>query len=135
MFGAENPDGNMMRTLFLLSACLASTTTAFAAPAGPMGKGKELFATCSVCHNLAKGQPNKIGPNLNGLFGAKAGTRPAFAYSPALKAASVKWNDKSLDAFLAKPQAVVPGNRMPYAGMTDAGSRQALIAYLKEASH
>lgn len=123
-----------MRILLLLSACLVSTTTAFAAPAGNMAKGKELFATCSVCHNLAKGQANKIGPSLNGLFGAKAGTRTAFAYSSAMKAAGMKWDDKTLDAFLAMPKAAIPGNRMPFAGMADAASRCALIAYLKVAS-
>ena len=103
-----------MRILFHLFARLILASAASAAPADDTGKGKELFAPCSVCHNLAKGQPNKIGPNLNGLFGAKAGTRPAFAYSPAFKAASIKWTDKSLDAFLAKPQAIVPGNRVPW---------------------
>jgi cytochrome c2 len=29
----------------------------------------------------------------------------------------------------------VPANRMPYSGMTDAGERADLIAYLEKASH
>ena len=124
-----------MRVLLLLSVCLIPAVTAFAAPAAEEeAKGKTLFAQCAICHSLAKGQPNKVGPNLNGVFGAQAGMRPAFAYSPAFKAARLQWNDKTLDAFLAKPQSVVPGNRMPYGGMADPASRRALIAYLKAAS-
>lgn len=122
-----------MRLLPLLAACLLPASAAMAAPADDAARGKDLFTTCAVCHTIAKGQPNKLGPNLNGIVGAKAGTRAAFAYSPAMKAAAIQWNDKTLDAFLTKPQAAVPGNRMPYGGMADPASRRALIAYLKDA--
>jgi len=37
---------------------------------------------------------------------------------------------KGVVKYLANPQAVVPGNVMPYAGMSDANQRAAVIAYL-----
>jgi cytochrome c len=43
------------------------------------------------------------------------------------------WTARSLDEFIADPQKVVGGNRMPYAGMTDAADRSDLVAYLQNA--
>jgi cytochrome c len=43
------------------------------------------------------------------------------------------WNAKTLDAFIADPQQVVPGNRMPFSGLPDAKERADLIAYLTQA--
>jgi cytochrome c len=40
------------------------------------------------------------------------------------------WNAKTLDAFIADPQQIIPGNRMPYSGLPDAKERADLIAYL-----
>jgi len=37
-----------------------------------------------------------------------------------------------MDAFLADPQGVVPGNRMPYSGLADAKERADLIAFLSK---
>jgi GntR family transcriptional regulator/MocR family aminotransferase len=41
---------------------------------------------------------------------------------------------QTVDTFLADPQKLVPANRMPYAGMSDAGDRTDLIAYLQKAT-
>jgi cytochrome c len=46
-------------------------------------KGKTLFNVCLVCHAIGRGAQNKIGPELNGLDGRKAGTAPNFDYSDA----------------------------------------------------
>ncbi|MCP5400387.1 MAG: c-type cytochrome [Sphingomonas sp.] len=89
---------------------------------------------CAACHNVAKGSPNKSGPTLGGLFGAKAGNQPRFNYSPALRGANFRLTGAKLDAFLFNPQATVPGNRMAFAGTKPAESRQALMAYLKAAT-
>jgi hypothetical protein len=45
-----------------------------------------------------------------------AGTFGGFRYSRAMKGTSLTWDDKTLDAFLADPQKVVPGNVMPFSG-------------------
>jgi cytochrome c len=44
------------------------------------------------------------------------------------------WTAEALDTFIADPQASVPANRMPYAGMPDAADRTDLIAYLQKVS-
>ncbi|MET0366135.1 MAG: cytochrome c family protein [Sphingobium sp.] len=118
----------------MIAAALLTPAPLLAQAAPDAVKGKALFLQCSACHSVAKGAPNKVGPNLNGLFGAKAGTRAAFTYSPAMKGAAVKWDDKTLDAFIAKPQAVVPGTRMAFGGVANADSRKAIIAYLRDAT-
>jgi cytochrome c len=41
------------------------------------------------------------------------------------------WDEASLDAYLEAPMTAVPGNRMTYAGLKDAGKRAEVIAYLK----
>jgi len=46
----------------------------------------------------------------------------------------IVWTPETLDKFITDPQALVPGNRMPYAGMANAGDRADLIAYLTKAS-
>lgn len=96
----------------------------------PQQAGPQAFAACKACHTLNKGGRNGLGPNLNGVFGRQAGTLPGFNYSPALKASGIRWDDKTLDEFLAAPQKRVPGTRMPI-GIADAAKRAAVIAYLK----
>jgi len=41
------------------------------------------------------------------------------------------WDEKTLNLFLAKPLALVPGSTMAYDGISDARDRGGLIAYLK----
>jgi cytochrome c len=76
---------------------------------------------------------NSVGPSLNGLFGRKAGELSDFRYSPALKRSGITWTADTLNTFIADPQTMVPANRMPYAGMPEAGDRADLIAYLLKA--
>lgn len=100
------------------------------AQTGDVAKGKAAFARCALCHDVTPG-PKKMGPNLSGLFGRTSGTVAGFAYSPAMQKAKIRWDAKTLDAFLAKPMAVVPGNRMAFTGLSNAADRANLIAYLK----
>jgi cytochrome c len=48
-----------------------------------------------------------------------------------MKKANIRWDAKSLDAFVTKPSALVPGNRMAFAGVPNPVDRANLIAYLK----
>jgi cytochrome c len=87
-------------------------------------------AACTSCHSLKPGEPSRAGPNLAGVLGRKAGALPGFAYSPAMKASGVVWDRDTLDRFLARPNDVVPGNRMSFAGVSQPAKRAAIIEYL-----
>ena len=98
-------------------------------------RGEQLFVECRTCHALDAGAtPNALGPTLAGLIGRKAAAVEDFRYSPAMRRSNLAWNRQTLDAFLADPQKVVPGNRMPYSGLADARERADLIAYLSQAT-
>lgn len=88
--------------------------------------------SCRTCHTVKEGD-NRLGPTLYNIVGRKAGTIEGFAYSPSLENAGFVWDEETLDAFIANPEATVPGNNMkPYAGMTDAEDRKKIIAYLAD---
>lgn len=114
----------------LTIAVVAMAAAPVLAQAGDAAKGKIVFARCALCHDVKAG-PKKMGPNLAGLFGRTSGTVAGFTYSPAMQKAKVRWDAKTLDAFLTKPSSVVPGNRMAFAGVPQAADRANLIAYLK----
>jgi cytochrome c len=118
-----------------LRAALAALPLAAAAgpalSAGDAARGKDLYETyCTTCHSPDR---NRVGPAHQGVFGRKAGTAAAYAYSPALAASGVTWTEGSLDRWLADPEKVIPGQRMGYS-VADAAERQDLIAYLKTLS-
>lgn len=95
------------------------------------GGGEGAFNNaCRTCHSVKPGE-NRLGPGLAGVTGRKAGIADGFNYSPAMKSSGVTWDEKTLDAFIANPDAVVPGSNMkPYTGMADAAVRASIIAYL-----
>jgi cytochrome c len=89
---------------------------------------------CKICHSLDKGGPNRVGPNLFGVFGRKAGTFVGFAYSDAMKNSGIVWDDDTLDKFLRDPKESLPGNRMSFPGVKDDASLHALLQSLKQAT-
>ncbi|BBP83626.1 hypothetical protein PHLH8_32680 [Pseudomonas sp. Pc102] len=96
-------------------------------------QGASAFAAeCSVCHAARKDAAPGMGPNLAGVIGRNAGSQPGFAYSQAMKARGRAWEQDGLQAFIAQPQAEVPGTYMPYAGMADADQRQAIACFLAQ---
>jgi cytochrome c len=100
---------------------------------GDAARGEAKFQDCAACHKLESGV-NNVGPSLHGIFTRKAGELADFRYSPAIKRSGIVWSPETLDTFITDPQAVVPGNRMPYAGMANASDRADLIAYLQKAT-
>ena len=73
---------------------------------------------------------NLLGPSLAGIMDRKAGTESAYNYSPAMKQSGLVWDGKTLDAYLADPQKLVPGNKMPFPGLNTDHDRADIIAYL-----
>lgn len=91
------------------------------------------FARCAVCHNAEKGAGSKIGPNLWGVYGTKAGEIKGYNFSDPLKASGLTWNDATLDQWIAGPMKMVPGTMMSFPGIKDPAKRAEIIAFLKSA--
>ena len=71
-----------------------------------------------------------MGPNLWRIGGRTSGSQPEFAYSPAMKAANIRWTRRELLAFVTAPNKRVPGTRMLYAGQKDPKQAAAIADYL-----
>jgi cytochrome c len=96
-------------------------------------KGEASAKKCAACHTFAKGEPNRVGPNLYGVVGrARAST--GFNYSAAMKAKSGNWSVDDLNAFLANPKGFVPGTSMGFVGLPRGSERADVIAYLNSLS-
>ena len=101
-----------------------------AAPAAVAGARPAAFAQCVTCHAVEPGK-NGIGPSLAGVFGAKAGHEPAFAYSTPMRSSGLTWDEATLDRYLKNPREVVPGTKMAYAGLKEDAKRAELVDWLK----
>ena len=126
---------------FLLAASLLGVAVVAAAQTTPrapatgaaaeIAQGRRLFIRCAACHAIAPTTQVKIGPNLQGVFGRRAGTLAGFNYSAAMRSSTIRWDEATLDRWLQRPQTVVPGTTMAFAGLTNPADRRALIAYLR----
>jgi cytochrome c len=120
-------------TRIAAALCMILALVSQARADGDPARGEVRFQECAACHKLDAGV-NGLGPSLHGIFERKAGELADFRYSPALKRSGIVWSQQTLEAYLTDPQALVPGNRMPYAGMADPSDRADLIAYLAKVS-
>lgn len=122
----------MKQTLVSLGLCasaLLATSPAWAT--GDAKKGADVFAEeCGDCHSTIPGK-NKKGPALVGINGRKAGAVADFTgYSDAMKQSGIVWAPEKIEAYIAQPRKVVAGGKMKYDGLSDAGARADVIAYL-----
>jgi cytochrome c len=120
-----------MRAMMLIPAIVLIAPVARAD--GDAARGEKLYDDCVACHPVEAGV-HGIGPTLHRIVGRKVGEIADYRYSPALRRSGITWTAEALDTFIGDPQASVPANRMPYAGMTNAGDRADLIAYLQKVS-
>jgi cytochrome c len=106
-------------------------------PVGPLlakadaDHGATLARQCMACHNFAKGGPNMVGPNLWGVVGGPHDHKADYSYSDAMQKFPGKWDYESLNKFITKPTAYVPGTKMGFAGLKKPEDRADVIAWLR----
>ena len=119
---------------FAASVLVAAVVAAYAPAAFAADEmdGEAAFNNaCRTCHST-KPDDNRLGPNLHGIVGRKAGAAEGYNYSGSMKNAGLTWDEAALDKFITNPDAVIQGNNMkPYTGITDAAQRRAIITFLK----
>lgn len=103
------------------------------AQAGEASRGQRVFNTqCRACHTLEKDGASTAGPNLHGVFGRKAGTGGGYDSSDAMKKSGIVWDEATLAEYSRDPKGRVPGTKMLFNGVKNAGQLADLVAYLKE---
>jgi len=95
-------------------------------------RGETLYFQCRACHTLDEGGAHKVGPNLYGVLGQKAGSAPGFSYSDAVKNSDVVWTSEALSAWLEQPAQFLPGNMMVFVGVKKPQDRANLIAFMQQ---
>ena len=119
---------------FYLPALIATSLalSAAAAQAQDLAAGEQSFRKCLPCHAVGDGAANKVGPELNGLDGRKAGTAANYSYSDANKNSGMVWNEATFKEYIANPMAKIPGTKMAFPGIKNETEVGNLWAYLKQ---
>ena len=113
----------------LALACFGAST---ARADGDPAKGKAAFVRqCAICHTVDKGGENRLGPNLFGILGKKAGTVPGYVYTDAFKRqATWEWTADAMGGWMMFPSKMIPGTAMGvFQGVAEC-DREDLVAYL-----
>lgn len=116
----------LLSALFLAVSSPASAQDADA--------GAKVFKKCKACHAVGDGAKNKVGPQLNEIFGRAAGTVDGYKYSKAMIKAGedgLLWTDETMGEFLLKPKAMIKKTKMSFGGLKKDKDRLNIIAYLK----
>jgi glucose/arabinose dehydrogenase/cytochrome c2 len=110
---------------------VALTLCCISASAADSSAGRKVFQEqCTLCHSAESGDNGGAqGPGLNGVFGKRAASQPAFTYTQALSQSGLVWDAATLERFLASPSAIVPGTSMVMA-VPDKTARDNIVAYL-----
>jgi cytochrome c len=118
----------MLRPLLL---ALVFNMTALAAHAADPAAGALVFKKrCFVCHAIGPGAANKVGPELNGLFGRQTGSVPGYNYSKANKESGIVWDETIFSTYIRNPKATIPGTKMSFVGLKTDQEVEDLTAYL-----
>lgn len=123
-----------------------NTSGAAAVPTGPesvdgllasadVEHGKSLAKACGACHNIEKGGPNGVGPNLWDIMNRGKAAKDGYSYSEDMaKHKGEKWGYDDLNRFVWKPKSLVPGTKMTFPGLSKTQDRADVIAFLRTLS-
>lgn len=123
-----------LRSTSLAFACtlLASASMTGVSLAQDAEAGGKIFNQCRTCHQIGETAKNGVGPQLNGLFGRKAGSIADYNYSAAYKSLDKVWSPENFTVYIKDPRGVTPGTKMVYPGLKDEAQIANLIAFLKQ---
>lgn len=118
------------------TVALALMLTAFTgtAIAQDVQKGERSFNKCVACHAVGPRAENRIGPQLNGLDGRRAGSVPNFSYSDAIRTSGFTWSEEAFGEYIRNPAGKFPGTRMTFAGIKSDQEIRDLWAYVRQFS-
>jgi len=120
-----------MTTSLILAAAIVGLAIG-AAWSADVAKGQAAFVRqCAICHTIDKGGDNRIGPNLFGIVGRRAGTMQGFRYTNAFRnTATFEWTEGLLGPWISLPSVMVPGTAMGgFPGVADR-DKDDIVAYL-----
>jgi cytochrome c len=104
---------------------------------GVSSKGADIFKKCQACHQVGEGAKNRVGPQLNNIFGRTAGGLPGAKYSKSMiqaGEAGLVWNNETLNSFIENPKRLIAETRMSFRGLRKENDRENLLLYLSEFS-
>jgi cytochrome c len=124
----------MRKTLFRGALCAAALMTLAAqnAAAQDVAAGENSFKKCLACHAVGEGAKNKVGPELNGLDGRKAGTVEGYSYSAANKDSGITWTEAEFLDYIKDPRAKIKGTKMIFPGIKNENEAKNLWAFLQQ---
>jgi cytochrome c len=121
-----------MKNGTLLAAAILVTASAQAGWPQDIAKGERSFKKCAFCHAIGPDARNKVGPELNGLDGRRAGTAADYGYSDATRNSGIVWSEITFKQYIKDPGAMIPGTKKVFAGVKDDQEVNDLWAYIKQ---
>lgn len=118
----------ILKSVFALSLIVVSLP----ALAGDPKAGAQVFKKCMACHAVGEGAKNKVGPELNGLFGRPAGSVPDYNYTDANKNSGIVWEPDVFAEYIKNPRSFIPGTSMAFAGLKRDKEIEDITAYLAQ---
>jgi len=118
----------------ILRTALAFALIAISVPAfaGDPAAGAKVFKKCQACHAVGEGATNKVGPELNGIFGRTAGSVPDYSYSDANKNSAIVWDHAIFAEYIKNPRGYIPGTKMSFVGLKKDKEIEDITAYLDQ---
>lgn len=102
------------------------------ARASDLMAGQPVFRLCAPCHEVGASAEHRVGPQLNGLEGRRAGTTPGYPYSPAIKHSGIIWSERVFKEYLKNPKAMIPGGKMRFTGLSEEAALTEIWSFLKQ---
>ncbi len=94
--------------------------------------GETVFKKCRACHAVGPDAKNRVGPQLNGLFGRTAGSVKGYRYSDANANSGIVWSEDIFAEYIRNPRGYIPGTKMAFVGLKKDDEIANITAYLKQ---